>query len=160
MWWLIVVVVVAAGLGAYLTWTAGRVERLHQRARSAESALLGALDDRAELILTFIGSPDYEKPSALALSVVAVPVATPQQREMREYAENDLTRALRDLTEDAPGHAEVSESNRRVSYARQIHSDVVRDALAARDLPTVRWLGLLRRLERPAYWDIEDPSRS
>ncbi|MFC4337872.1 hypothetical protein [Salininema proteolyticum] len=158
MWWLIIVVALAATAGTYLTWTAGRVERLHKRARNAESALLSALDSRAELILEYIGQPAYEKACAIALSVVAVPVGTSSQREMREYAENDLTHALREVDERAPGFDQVAEVNRRVSLARQIHTDVVRDAVASRDLPSARLLGLLRRLERPKYWDIEDPA--
>ena len=31
MWWLVVVVVVVAVLATYLTWTAQRVDRLHDR---------------------------------------------------------------------------------------------------------------------------------
>jgi hypothetical protein len=157
MWWLAVLVAIVAAVGAYATWTVTRVERLHRRARAAESALLAKLDDRAETVLKFVGNPGFEEVVALALSVVAVPADTQRQRELREYAENDLTRALRELAEDPVWSEDLESANRRVALARQIHSDFVRDAVASRSLPMAVLLRLHHRLPRPAYWDIEDP---
>jgi hypothetical protein len=159
MWWLAVVVAVVAVLGAYATWTVTRVERLHRRARSAEAALLTKLDDRAETVLKFVGHPEYRQAVALALSVVAVPADTQRQRELREYAENDLTQALRDIAADSTGADDIEAANRRVSLARQIHTDFVRDAVASRSLPVAVMLRLHHRLPRPQYWDIDDPVR-
>ncbi|MCC3761693.1 hypothetical protein K3N28_01215 [Glycomyces sp. TRM65418] len=157
MWWLAVLVTIVAVVGAYATWTVTRVERLHRRARAAESALLAKLDDRAETVLKFVGHPGFEEVVALALSVVAVPADTQRQRELREYAENDLTRALRELAADPVWSEDLESANRRVALARQIHSDFVRDAVASRSLPMAVLLRLHHRLPRPAYWDIEDP---
>ncbi|MQA26145.1 MAG: hypothetical protein GEU94_11895 [Micromonosporaceae bacterium] len=53
--------------------------------------------------------------------------------------------------------AEVISASRRVALARQVHTDLVRDTLAARRRPVARLLGLDRRHARPAYFDIEDP---
>src|SRR5919198_1474330 len=81
----------------------------------------------------------------------------------RELAENQLTRALRGLAlpdSDGPvgrAAAEVVSASRRVELARQVHTDLVRDTLAARRRPVVRLLGLDRRHRRPAYFDIEEP---
>jgi len=77
----------------------------------------------------------------------------------RENAENALTKGLRDLpyTLDAPELAGVIATSRRVSLARQIHNDLVRDALAMRGRRLVRVFGFGRRLTVPAYFDIEDP---
>ncbi|MEU6247710.1 hypothetical protein [Glycomyces sp. NPDC047010] len=157
MWWLAVLVTIAAVAGAYATWTVARVERLHRRARAAETALLTKLDDRAETVLRFVGNPGFEEVVALALSVVAVPADTQRQRELREYAENDLTRALRDLAADPVWTDDLESANRRVALARQIHTDFVRDAVASRSLPVAVVLRLHLRLPRPQYWDIDDP---
>jgi hypothetical protein len=157
MWWLAVLVSIVAVAGAYATWTVTRVERLHRRARAAEDALLAKLDDRAETVLKFIGNPGFEEVVALALSVVAVPADTQRQRELRESAENDLTRALRELAENPIWTDDLDAANRRVALARQIHSDFVRDAVASRSLPMSVVLRLHHRLPRPEYWDIEDP---
>ncbi|RRS01665.1 hypothetical protein [Glycomyces terrestris] len=157
MWWLAVLVAIVAVVGAYATWTVARVERLHRRARAAETALIAKLDDRAETVLKFVGNPGFEEVVALALSVVAVPAATRRQRELREYAENDLTHALRELSRDPVWTDELESANRRVALARQIHTDFVRDAVASRSLRIAVLLRLHNRLPRPQYWDIDDP---
>ncbi|SDK57630.1 hypothetical protein SAMN05216298_0621 [Glycomyces sambucus] len=157
MWWLAVIVAIAAVAGAYATWTAARVERLHRRARAAETALIAKLDDRAETVLKFVGNPGFEEVVALALSVVAVPASTQRQRELREYAENDLTHALRELSRNPLWTDDLESANRRVALARQIHTDFVRDAVASRSLRVAVLLRLRHRLPRPEYWDIDDP---
>jgi hypothetical protein len=157
MWWLAVLVTIVAVVGAYATWTVARVERLHRRARAAEAALLAKLDDRAETVLKFVGNPGFEEVVALALSVVAVPADTQRQRELREYAENDLTHALRELAQNPVWTEDLESANRRVALARQIHTDFVRDAVASRSLPMAVLLRLHHRLQRPQYWDIDDP---
>ena len=157
MWWLAVLVTIVAVVGAYATWTVARVERLHRRARAAEAALLAKLDDRAETVLKFVGNPGFEAVVALALLVVAVPADTQRQRELREYAENDLTHALRELAQNPVWTDDLESANRRVALARQIHTDFVRDAVASRSLPMAVLLRLHHRLQRPEYWDIDDP---
>ncbi|MGH3736418.1 MAG: hypothetical protein ACRDT6_12475, partial [Micromonosporaceae bacterium] len=79
--------------------------------------------------------------------------------EGREIAENRLTRALRELPAGSDGDAalELFSASRRVALARQVHTDLVRETLAARRRPVVRLLGLDRRHPRPRYFDIEDP---
>jgi hypothetical protein len=41
--------------------------------------------------------------------------------------------------------------------ARQVHTDLVRDALAVRDRRLVRMLGLSRRHPAPRFFDIDSP---
>ncbi|HYN96715.1 MAG TPA: hypothetical protein VES42_22985, partial [Pilimelia sp.] len=76
----------------------------------------------------------------------------------REAAENDLTRQLRTLPLDAgdPVAEAVLAASRRVEVARQVHTDLVRDALSARRRPLVRVLRLTRRHPRPTYFDMDD----
>ena len=42
--------------------------------------------------------------------------------------------------------------------ARQVHTDLVRDALTARGRPLVRLLRMARRYPRPRYFDIVEPA--
>ena len=48
-------------------------------------------------------------------------------------------------------------TSRRVVLARQVHTDLVRDALTARQRPLVRLLRMARRYERPRYFEIVEP---
>jgi hypothetical protein len=45
-----------------------------------------------------------------------------------------------------------------VALARQVHTDVVRDALAVRRRLPVRVFRLARKHPAPAYFDVDDPS--
>ena len=49
-------------------------------------------------------------------------------------------------------------TSRRVVLARQVHTDLVRDALTARRRPLVRLLRMARQYERPRYFDIVEPT--
>ena len=48
-------------------------------------------------------------------------------------------------------------ASRRVALARQVHTDLVRDALAVRRRPLVRLLGWPASTRGRAYFDIDDP---
>jgi hypothetical protein len=53
---------------------------------------------------------------------------------------------------------ELVRTARRVALARQVHNDLVRDALALRRRLLVRVLRLARAHPLPAYFDIDDPA--
>jgi hypothetical protein len=154
MWWVLGVVAVAALLSAYLGWTAHRVERVHVRAQSAERSLDAHLLRRAAAAAVVAeNSDDTELYAAARLALDADP-------DERETAENDLTRRLQALAPagtDAATRTLVATS-RRVVLARQVHTDLVRDALTARQRPLVRALGMARRYPRPQYFDIVEPT--
>ena len=78
----------------------------------------------------------------------------------REVAENDLTRQLQSqpLTGTDPATRTLIATSRRVVLARQVHTDLVRDALTARGRPLVRLLRMARRYPRPRYFDIVEPT--
>ena len=101
-------------------------------------------------------------PVGLATSsdpVAAARVAVDSAPPDREAAENDLTRLLRELPLPAedPDVTALDAASRRVALARQVHTDLVRDALAVRTQRVVRLLRLARRHPRPSYFDIDDP---
>ncbi|WP_345343778.1 NUDIX hydrolase, partial [Actinomycetospora succinea] len=78
----------------------------------------------------------------------------------REAAENDLTRALAPLdTAALPADlaAELADAHARVSVARRIHNDAVRDTRALRGRRMVRLLRLAGTAPVPRYFEIAEP---
>ena len=153
--WIVVGVVAAVVLVAtYLTWIASRVDRLHARV----AATFSALDAQSMRRAAIAAAMDVAEIQAAAKSVLA---AHPDDREV---AENDLTRALRSAAAEpgpGPGSGAVSaavEPSRRLALARQVHGDVVRDALAVRRRWLVRLLRLARRHPEPRFFDIDEPA--
>jgi hypothetical protein len=153
VWWIVGVVAVVALIATYITWTAARVDRLHARATAAQLALDAHLTRRAAAA-TELGEL-LQRPELLALARAARE-ALPEEREL---AENDLTRALRALPQprDSSELTDVVVASRRVALGRQVHNDLVRDALAVRRRRLVRLLGLTRKHPQPRYFDVDDP---
>lgn len=180
MWWLVGAVAVIVLVATYLTWIAARVDRLHHRAAAAYSALDAQLVRRAAAAMT-LAEADPSLGERAGPLRTAARAAQRADADSREIAENRLTKLLRELSphpngagphrdgvgtapaaeEDAATVAitEVVTASRRVALARQVHTDLVRDTLAARRRPVARLLGLDRRHPRPRYFDIEDPVR-
>ncbi|WP_432975671.1 hypothetical protein [Dactylosporangium sp. CA-233914] len=174
MWWVIAVVAVVVAVATYLTWLAARIDRLHARAAAAYATLDAHLVRRAAAAVTLAEA------AQLPTLMYAAKIALDAQPDDREVAENDLTRHLRLVRPDPnavpPGRAgrggglggaanppdEVVETlvqaSRRVALARQVHNDVVRDALAVRRRSLVRLFRLARKHPVPAYFDVDDPS--
>jgi len=154
MWWVVGAVGVLGLLSAYLIWTSGRVQRLQVRADSAARALEAHLLRRAAAAAV-LAEQRYgvELYAAARIALDAAP-------EEREAAENDLTRQLRAvrLDPDDPGCAAVIAASRRLALARQVHTDLVRDARSARSRPVVRLFRMGRGREWPRYFDIDDPT--
>ncbi|MFJ8580728.1 hypothetical protein [Micromonospora sp. NPDC093277] len=154
--WLVVALVVVGLVAAYLFWTANRVERLQIRAESAARALDAHLLRRAAAAAV-LAEQRYgvELYAAARIALDAVP-------EEREAAENDLTRQLRavELDPDDPACEAVIAASRRLALSRQVHTDLVRDARAARRRPLVRLLRMGRRHDLPRYFDVDDPTLS
>ena len=154
MWWVMAALAVAAVLSAYLVWTAHRVERVHVRAASAGRALDAHLLRRAAAAAVVAESTDFiELYAAARLALDAEP-------DERESAENDLTRQLQSarITGTDPATRTLRATSRRVVLARQVHTDLVRDALTARRRPLVRLLRMARHYEQPRYFEIVEPT--
>jgi hypothetical protein len=154
MWVVVTVVAVVVLVATYLTWLAARVDRLHARAAAAYSALDAQSVRRAAATAELGLGNGFGEAQAAARAVLS---AHPDDREA---AENDLTHCLRAAA--AKGGADslggVDETSRRLALARQVHSDLVRDALAVRRRPLVRLLRLARKHPLPRFFDIDDPS--
>lgn len=154
MWWVVGGVVAVVLATAYLTWIAARVDRMHARVESAARALDAHLLRRAAAAAVLA-----EEGYAVEL-YAASRIALDAEGEEREAAENDLTRQLRTsaLDPEEPAAAAVIAASRRLALARQVHTDLVRDALSLRRRPVVRLFRMSRKHELPRYFDIDDPT--
>ncbi|MFC3501840.1 hypothetical protein ACFOOK_12825 [Micromonospora krabiensis] len=154
MRWVVGAIVVVGVLSAYLIWTAGRVQRLHARAELAARALEAHLLRRAAAAAVLA-----ERRYGVEL-YAAARIALDARPDEREAAENDLTRQLRAVQLDPtdPDCEAVIAASRRLALARQVHTDLVRDARTARGRPLVRLLRMGRGREWPRYFDIDDPT--
>ncbi|MDD7920730.1 NUDIX hydrolase [Actinomycetospora callitridis] len=162
----LLVVVVTAGV---LVARARRLDRLHVRTDAAAAALAAVLDRRAAVVRAIAATagpvaltdPDRRALRAAARAVAATRAASDGGLDAeREAAESDLTRALGALdTAALPADlaAELADAHVRVSVARRVHNDAVRDTRALRGRRMVRWLHLAGTAPAPRYFEIAEP---
>jgi hypothetical protein len=154
MWYVVAVVAAVVLVATYVTWTAARVDRLHARAAAAAAAL------DAHLVRRAAAAGDLAEAGQVPALMYAARIALNARPEEREAAENDLTRHLRASVITGPAEAldTLISASRRVALARQVHNDVVRDALAVRRRIWVRVFRLANKHPRPSYFDVDDPT--
>ena len=143
--------------GSYVSWTAGRLDRLHARVDAAWAALDAALVRRASAARAVAaGLPDGPEAAALARTARATLDTGP---EGREALENDLSRALRAALPGLPPGADLTEleqASSRVGLARAFHNAAVRDTRVVRLRRIPRALHLAGHRELPQYFEIDD----
>jgi hypothetical protein len=113
------------------------------------SALDAHLTRRAEAATELGQARGLAELQNVAKAALAAPVGE------RELTENDLTRALREVP-DPP--EDLVDASRRVGLARQVHTDLARDARTLRRRLLVRALRLARRHPEPRFFDIDEPT--
>ena len=154
---LVVLVGVLALSGVYVSWTAGRLDRLHARVDAAWAALDAALVRRAAAARAVASAlPAGPQASALERAARATLDSGP---EGREALENDLSRALRAALPVLPPGADLTEleqASTRVGLARAFHNAAVRDTLVVRLRRIPRALHLAGHRELPQYFEIDD----
>src|SRR5436190_18935440 len=93
---LVIVIAAALFIGVYVSWRAGRIDRLHARVDMARAALDATLLRRASVALELATSCLLDPATSLLLAsaVHATRDSTSTDRP-RDLAESDLTRALR-----------------------------------------------------------------
>src|ERR1700722_10570724 len=89
----IIVIAVMACVGVYISWRAGRLDRLHARLEAARFALDAALVRRSSVALELASSGLLDPATSVLLAGAAHDARAAQSA--REMAESDLTRALR-----------------------------------------------------------------
>ncbi|MFD9813627.1 hypothetical protein [Streptomyces sp. NPDC059080] len=163
--WIAAVVVL---FGIYLSWTAGRLDRLHARIDAARAALDAQLLRRAS-VAQEIGTSGVLDPAASIVLYQAAHAARQAPEDGREVAESELTQALRatlgereqvDAVGAAPGGeqtlAELTAAVRRVPMARRFHNDAVRAARAVRRHRLVRYFRLAGHAPFPLAFEMDD----
>lgn len=162
----IAVALVAVGL--YLSWTAGRLDRLHARIDAARAALDAQLLRRAS-VAQELATAGVLDPAASIVLYESAHAARQAEPEQREVAESELSQALRAVFPDAEAVAEVgaapggtaaigelTQAVRRVPMARRFHNDAVRAARAVREHRVVRWLRLAGHAPFPLAFEMDD----
>jgi hypothetical protein len=165
--WLLAVTAVLAVVVVYLSWTAGRLDRLHGRLDAARAALDAQLYRRSAVALEVAMSGALDPATAL-LVADAIRRARTGTDEERELAESDLSKALATAfpepgsVETAEGGAEAVEllaelgaACRRVEMARRFHNDTVATTRALRGRRLVRWFRLAGRAPMPQTVEMD-----
>lgn len=155
--WVAVVVVL---LACYVTWTAGRLDRMHARVDAAWAALDAQLVRRAAAARALVPElPPGPEVDRLAAAAQAALVAGEGDREA---VENDLSRALRAAApllrapQDTVPLAELETAASRVALARSFHNSAVNDTRALRRRRLPRALRLAGHRAMPVGFDIDD----
>jgi hypothetical protein len=163
----IIVIAVVACIGVYISWRAGRLDRLHARLEAARFALDAALVRRSSVALELASSGLLDPATSVLLAGAAHDARS--ARDGREMPESDLTRALRAVfsqpdflallagregAEELLG--ELESASHQVFLARKFYNDAVAATLAARR----RWLAMIFRLAgrapMPEFFEIDD----
>ncbi|RBM23979.1 hypothetical protein [Streptomyces sp. PT12] len=163
--WIVLVLVL---IGVYLSWTAGRLDRLHARIDAARAALDAQLLRRASVAQELATAGVFD-PAASMVIYQAAHAARLAPEDQREVAESELSQALRAVfaesaqvvaVREAPGGQasadELEAAVRRVPMARRFHNDAVRAARAVRRHRTVRWFRLAGHAPFPLAFEMDD----
>jgi hypothetical protein len=171
----IVIALVVIGVGGltamYLSWTAGRLDRLHNRTDAAWASLDAQLVRRAALtgeIARAAAERGVLDAAAVSRLADAAQQALESGRAERAAAENDLGRALRDVLDGDAFDAVAADARvqpllmaldaamTKVVLARRFHATAVEDTTALRGTRPVRWFRLAGSAPFPTYFDIDD----
>jgi hypothetical protein len=166
---IIVLVVLAVVLWSfYISWRASRLDRLHNRAEAARTALDLALVRRASAAQE-LASSGLLDPAASLLLGDAVRRARQVGPAERDLAESDLTRLLRatlgdpDFRKEFAGDkgaeelvAEVEAAAQQVFIARKFYNDLAGRTVDARRRPLAKVLHLSGSAAQPEFFDMDD----
>jgi hypothetical protein len=161
-WALLAIGVVLLLFGAYASWTAGRLDRLHHRVDLARASLETELSRRSALVAELAGTGILDPASSLLLLDAAhrartAPLDAPADLEAREQAESALTRAIHATGTDVePWAGELSLAQRRVQLARRFHNDIVVSTRDLRHRRLVTWFRLAGHAPMPSTIELED----
>jgi len=170
-YWFVVVALLIAIFGWYLSSTAGRLDRLHRRIETATFALDSQLLRRSSIAieLSVAGVLDPASSEVLAETAHDARLATDAAMSIRIPIESALSevliQALDDpeevglLRQDAMAAALIDELEaaiRRVELSRQFLNDAVDACLRIRDNNLVNWFRLAGHTPLPQAWVMVD----
>ncbi|MGA9345340.1 MAG: hypothetical protein WBV37_09605 [Nocardioidaceae bacterium] len=146
----LVALLAALVVAGWLSWTAGRLDRMHLRVDGARAALDAALARRRAVAIELSGGGLADPASAVLLADAAMQPLDGDRELDRWQRESDLSAVLRAVavgrgaasgpSDDA--WAELALATERVTMARRIHNDLVGTTLALRGRRRVRWFRL------------------
>ncbi|MGI8577574.1 MAG: hypothetical protein ACR2KG_06555 [Nocardioidaceae bacterium] len=157
---LVLTLVLATG---WLSWTAGRLDRMHLRCEASVSSLQTQLVRRASLAAELATGGLTDPASALLLLETAAAARDGAANDGSWQEHSDLTAALRAVQlptlEEEPLMADLADACRRVSLMRRIHNDQAATTIALRQRRRVRWFRLAGEAPEPAMvaFDDRDP---
>ena len=164
---IVIVIAVALFIGVYVSWRAGRIDRLHARVDMARAALDATLLRRSSVALELATSGLLDPATSLLLAGAVH--GTRSGDRPRDLAESDLTRALRaafsqpgfraelDGKDGAPELlGEVEAAAHQVFIARKLYNDVALRAIDARRRPLARALRLAGNAPPPEFFEMDD----
>ena len=163
----IIAIAVAILVGVYVSWRAGRLDRLHARVETARAVLDAALVRRSSVALELAACGLLDPATSMLLAGAAHDARA--AGAPNELAESDLTRALRAvlgqpgfraaLAERGRGDellAELEATAHQVFLARKFYNDAVAVTRAARRRWLVRVLRLAGGAPLPEFFEIDD----
>jgi hypothetical protein len=169
--WLFNIALVAGILfvvGLYISWRASRLDRLHARVDTARAALDAALVRRAAVALELAASRLLDPATSLVLAAAAHEART-ADADGREFAESDLSRALRAVVEQPDFRdtlsarddganllEELESAAQKVTFARRFYNDATATIRAARRKLLARLLPLAGNATLPEFFEIDD----
>ena len=180
---IILIIAGALFVGVYVSWRAGRIDRLHARVDMARVALDVTLLRRSSVAQELATSGLLDPATSLLLAEAVhgtrdsrpggpggvVPPGEQSGDRPRDLAESDLTRALRaafsqpDFRASLSGKegadellAEVEEAAHQVFVARKFYNDLVAVTREARRRPLARVLHLSGRAKAPVFFEMDD----
>ena len=161
------ILAVLAIVGVYISWRAGRLDRMHTRMETARASLDLALVRRSSVALELASSGLLDPAASLVLADSAH--AARSARTDRELAESDLTRSLRALLGQPEFRAslagrdhadellaELEAAAHQVFLARKFYNSAVETTIAARRRPLARAFRLAGNAPRPEFFEIDD----
>ena len=166
---LVILIVFAIVIGGvYVSWRAGRLDRLHNRVEAARTALDLALVRRSSVAYELASSGLLDPATSLLLAD-AVRRAKDAGQAERDLAESDLTRALR-AAFSQPGFRaelaakdsakelldEVEAAAHQVFIARKFYNDVSARTIDARRRPLARVFRLSGNAPQPEFFEMDD----
>ncbi len=169
--WIVLFVAVLLVFGLYLSMTAGRLDRLHQRIDTSALALDALLLRRSSVALEMATSGVMDPASAIVVAEAAHAARTTGEHDdlARASAESSLTQALiialeepeelaliRDTESGSDLLAELDAACRRVELGRRFLNDAVRACRAVRRQFLVRIFRLAGHAPWPQTWEMDD----
>jgi hypothetical protein len=151
-----VLLLVALLSAVYLSWTAGRLDRLHARVDASWAALDAQLARRAAAARALVPLLPPETGELLDAAALA---SLEAGEDRREVVENDLSRTLRMAVPELPPATSLDElqaAATRVRLARSFHNAAVKDTRAVRLRRVPRLFRLAGRRSMPRYFEIDD----